>query len=74
MCTCGGQGAILQTNDGQASNVTKLRWSDAWCALVVEREQSYIQMMVKLQKSQSYVGVTPGVHLWWKGSSVSLVL
>jgi len=58
--------AILHTNDGQ---VTKLRWSDAWCALVVDREQSYKQMMAKLQMSQSYVGVTPGVHLWWKGSN-----
>jgi hypothetical protein len=36
---------------------------------VVDREQSYKQMMAKLQMSQSYVGVTPGVHLWWKGSN-----
>ena len=42
VCTCGGKGAILHTNDGQAPKVTKLRWSDAWCALVVEREQCFI--------------------------------
>ena len=40
-----------------------------WANFISQRQllwQSYIQMMAK---SQSYVGVTPGVHLWWTGSN-----